>query len=338
MPLSRRTLLKTLSASVALAAVGTGVGVQWRRSREKLSSAPITGEWDALGPGILWLLPDLDHAPMVVPDRPHKKEETTDPGRRREIRRVRSFSVTTGHARLRGGDPAPRASRFRILCIGDSVTFGWGVEEGESWPRRLEAELADRVEVVNAGVPGLGLNGIGAYLSRVAPQFSPDGVLVCRRAAAVSGDPFREYVRAMDLARLALPKTRFQILLPPISRFDPTGQRLYPDEAPTLRRLLPDVPVLELTEPMRAAQGERGCALKRKEDMLQVVRLETGEIVSEAKATERDLPVTFYDLFERDPTVREALFFDDGHPDAEGLTVLARAAAEVVLRERWVPG
>ncbi|HJQ82795.1 MAG TPA: GDSL-type esterase/lipase family protein [Candidatus Binatia bacterium] len=48
---------------------------------------------------------------------------------------------------------------FRVLAVGDSVTFGHGVAVDDTWPERLERRLAARfperrVEVVNTAVPG----------------------------------------------------------------------------------------------------------------------------------------------------------------------------------------
>jgi lysophospholipase L1-like esterase len=48
---------------------------------------------------------------------------------------------------------------YRVLCIGDSVTFGYNVDQGGEYPRRLEEMLrrehpARPIEVVNAAVPG----------------------------------------------------------------------------------------------------------------------------------------------------------------------------------------
>ena len=47
---------------------------------------------------------------------------------------------------------------FRILLLGCSTTFGWGVDDQESYPARLEALLRDagesEVEVINGGQPG----------------------------------------------------------------------------------------------------------------------------------------------------------------------------------------
>ena len=52
---------------------------------------------------------------------------------------------------------AKTPGRLRILALGDSVTYGYGVLEREAYPRVLERELRDRgvdAEVVNAGITG----------------------------------------------------------------------------------------------------------------------------------------------------------------------------------------
>jgi len=48
---------------------------------------------------------------------------------------------------------------FRLICLGDSNTFGWGVNPDESYPlmlaRRISEKLPqEKVEVINMGVPG----------------------------------------------------------------------------------------------------------------------------------------------------------------------------------------
>jgi hypothetical protein len=55
---------------------------------------------------------------------------------------------------FRGGEPPPPGAN-EILVVGDSQAFGLGVEESESFARRLEAELPGH-EVFNAGVPTYG--------------------------------------------------------------------------------------------------------------------------------------------------------------------------------------
>lgn len=44
------------------------------------------------------------------------------------------------------------ASGHTIVCFGDSLTFGYGVEEGESYPARLAALTG--TEVINSGIDG----------------------------------------------------------------------------------------------------------------------------------------------------------------------------------------
>jgi lysophospholipase L1-like esterase len=54
------------------------------------------------------------------------------------------------------------SASFRILVLGDSYAFGWGVAEAQAFPRRLEAKMRQRylsrpVDVINAGIPGYGV-------------------------------------------------------------------------------------------------------------------------------------------------------------------------------------
>jgi lysophospholipase L1-like esterase len=51
------------------------------------------------------------------------------------------------------------AGGFRVVAVGDSVTFGHGVAAEDAWPERLERRLAARhprrtIDVVNTAVPG----------------------------------------------------------------------------------------------------------------------------------------------------------------------------------------
>jgi len=73
----------------------------------------------------------------------------------------RGSHFETNAAGLRGPELRDRSTPalFRVLCIGDSLTYGSGVADEDSWPRLLEARLAERllereVEVLNLGVRG----------------------------------------------------------------------------------------------------------------------------------------------------------------------------------------
>jgi lysophospholipase L1-like esterase len=71
----------------------------------------------------------------------------------------------------------------RIAIIGDSFTFGWGVEERESFVTMLEARLerqypGRRFEVLNFGVPGYNTAMECATLEHKALKFRPDFVIL----------------------------------------------------------------------------------------------------------------------------------------------------------------
>ncbi len=70
---------------------------------------------------------------------------------------------------------------FRVVALGDSSTFGWGVESEQAYPRVLEALLRERhpgraIEVINLGVCGYSsLQGL-MLLEREGLLYQPDVV------------------------------------------------------------------------------------------------------------------------------------------------------------------
>ncbi len=66
----------------------------------------------------------------------------------------------------------------RILFLGDSVVFGPGLAENETVPYRLGLRLGGRVEVVNAGVPGMSLKDEAGLLEEIVEKADPDHVLL----------------------------------------------------------------------------------------------------------------------------------------------------------------
>lgn len=339
--MQRRTLLKLGASSLAVGAIGVGLWVQHHRRGAQRRSDPILGRWPELGPEVNWLLPGLVAADMYVPDRPHAMREDDAPESRLAIRRFRHFQVNSSDRRLRGGDfpQQPASGVFRILAIGDSTTFGWGVEDQQAWPAQLEAKLAARgreVQVLNAGVPNLGYDSMAAYLRVMAPALGLHGVVISRRPNV----PFERSGFAEALRDFAekVPGVRLQMVLPPVSRFDLHGQRVWEQEQQAVSSALagdPGVPVLELTPLFQGAQGQRGYTLVERSGRLLVVSLESGETVLEAKPTERDLPPAIYQLFERDTAVAEPLIFDGGHMDAEGCALAAGWVADELERQGW---
>jgi lysophospholipase L1-like esterase len=72
---------------------------------------------------------------------------------------------------------------FRILVLGDSVTFGHGALSDTTYPYLLERRLREwradiNWEVWNLGVPGYNTTQELKYLERIGPRYRPDLVIV----------------------------------------------------------------------------------------------------------------------------------------------------------------
>ena len=82
---------------------------------------------------------------------------------------------------------------IRILGLGDSFTFGWGVALEKTYLKRLEASLpqiiGQPVETINTGVPGWGLDQYYICLKEFGLQFSPDIVVVGYFLDDLNGPP-----------------------------------------------------------------------------------------------------------------------------------------------------
>jgi len=90
-------------------------------------------------------------------------------------------TATNSHG-LRGPEVALEKppGTLRIAGLGDSVMFGWGVDQEQTYMRLLERRLAGagrRVEVLNFAVPGYNSAQEAAMLER-SLRFSPDLLLV----------------------------------------------------------------------------------------------------------------------------------------------------------------
>jgi hypothetical protein len=93
-------------------------------------------------------------------------------------------SLRTNSAGFRGEDLSIKkeAGTLRIVGIGDSVMFGWGVEEEESYlallGRRVSAALNRKVEIINTGTPGYNTTMEVAALQHKAMIYEPDVIVL----------------------------------------------------------------------------------------------------------------------------------------------------------------
>jgi lysophospholipase L1-like esterase len=81
--------------------------------------------------------------------------------------------------RITGDFPPARPGIYRIIALGDSLTYGYGIEEKDTYPRVLETLLNDtfRVEVLNLGVSGAQSEDIYNTLREKLPELKPNLVI-----------------------------------------------------------------------------------------------------------------------------------------------------------------
>ncbi len=83
------------------------------------------------------------------------------------------FTMSTTPAGFRAPGPAGPPA---VVCLGDSCTFGLGVEDGETFPAQLGASTG--LEVLNAGVPGYSAYQGRHLLEERAGSWRPKAVVI----------------------------------------------------------------------------------------------------------------------------------------------------------------
>ncbi|MEJ2722275.1 MAG: GDSL-type esterase/lipase family protein [bacterium] len=96
---------------------------------------------------------------------------------------------------------------FRILCVGDSRTFGWGLADGDTYPAILQDSLRalagdmPRVEVINAGVNGWSWSQVFAFLRDTGLSYDPDVIVVADAYSYTSFTEDRDNAFVADMRR-----------------------------------------------------------------------------------------------------------------------------------------
>ncbi len=69
-------------------------------------------------------------------------------------------------------------SAFRTICLGDSFTLGYGVDDADTFPHQLQTLAGEGQEVVNMGQGGYSVGQSHLWLKRLGPKLKPD-LVVC---------------------------------------------------------------------------------------------------------------------------------------------------------------
>ena len=103
-----------------------------------------------------------------------------------------SFTIESNSIGIRDHEVEPTGeANYRILAIGDSFTYGWGVEIDQTWPKILQQRLREagcQVEVLNCGYPGASPRKYAEVAVEATAVLRPDLVLV----AVLQGNDLRQ--------------------------------------------------------------------------------------------------------------------------------------------------
>lgn len=102
------------------------------------------------------------------------------------FKRTLPYKVTVNNLGFRGAKDYPLqkpSGTFRILCLGDSYTFGAYVDDNQTWPAQLESVLHEKhperaLEVINAGVSGFTIVDELDFVKEQGLRLDPDLVVV----------------------------------------------------------------------------------------------------------------------------------------------------------------
>ena len=268
-------------------------------------------------------------------------------------------------------EPTFEPDEYRVVALGDSCTFGKGVEERDSWPRQLEgmlkAEMGGSVQplVVNLGVNGYSSIHYMQVLKNTVAEIKPDLVVLGYNlndfpniaqkvdVAVFQQNKLRESIPwdlRRQLGRLALFRLLRSFYYDLHREQDWATAEHIASQAPkgspgSVRRMEKEAEILgEIVRVSREAGAQVAIFLFPYESMVYLDSYSTAP-VDNVRDLAKKLGVEFVDLvatFRKaaaESTPPRSLFIrgDRYHPNEEGYRIVARSVADLVLKRGWGP-
>ena len=79
---------------------------------------------------------------------------------------------------LRGDEVPQEKTRTRIITLGNSCTFGWGVADGATYAEKLGEVLGENYEVINGGIPGYSTFQGRRFFEQELIRLEPDVITI----------------------------------------------------------------------------------------------------------------------------------------------------------------
>jgi len=247
--------------------------------------------------------------------------------------------------------PGPKGDAQRIVCLGDSCTYGLGVRIEEAWPNLLDAESA--FDVVNAGVPGYTTYQAVRQWETLVASLEPDVVVIefgnndlapwpsveggewvyatdrerSRHVAFHAAPPFGSRLIQWLAGLVWLPRPERHAATAPVAVRIASRPRVPPDEfRENLAYLATRAPrAVLLVWPQRVQiEGRQAPAVVQ--HRLREYQAAIREVAESGDHTLIDV----VDLFERSGLPASALYVDEVHASPRGCRIVADAVAEAL--------
>ncbi|MGB0916924.1 MAG: SGNH/GDSL hydrolase family protein [Flavobacteriales bacterium] len=153
------------------------------------------------------------------------------------------LNVQINNLGFRGSNTSIEKTKKRVLVIGDSFTFGWGVETQETWIHRL-SESYPEIEFLNLGQGGNHPGDFVRIAKKAIPLLKPDLVMIC----VLEGNDIHQLMRVIehenDLKKQANKVTGIESNTEKISRYTsilyPYLTKRFPAKASIQKRWVKD--------------------------------------------------------------------------------------------------
>ena len=276
----------------------------------------------------------------------HLKEPVNDPrghihvsGRSMRLMGV-DVSINSKGLRDREFAYSKPAGVFRILALGDSFTMGWGVPVEDTFSKRIEKILdrTSKVEVLNGGVGNYNtLQELTAYELEYS-KYDPDLVLLCfyvnDAEPAQENKAPRFFPNSYLLAFLNRQWQNVQLLLNPKTRFDAYYNAQFEGDSWSKYEEV----IARLAQSVQARHSKLVVALLP--DFRMLDHYPFTNIHAKVKARFESLGVQVIDLaenlessFDRRPSSRYWVAWDDPHPNADAHRIIAEKIADRLVKE-----
>ncbi len=305
----------------------------------------------------------LQDALVVIPGRPHRFpfDAESQLYRDRITRRV-SYRCSTDSRGFRGPEiadsPAPGVTR--VACLGDSITFGHGVDDDETYPAVLQELLSEHgdYEVINAADIGAESKDVLQVLREEVLPLSVDVVTVCVGVNDATNHYLDSFVRhtwghggfdeeiaaklraqlhaTVDLAGAS--GVELVLVVPPITSFFPLSEG--PSMTAAVREVAEarGVPLVDLEARFAQVERERGLTLDKTGSAQRLLNHRSGrdEVLLEVDvdpARTRFIDERIYDHLDASGAT-QALTIDESHPNADGQQLAAELLSDAILELR----